>query len=146
MVSTAPPRSLSLTPIYDLVIDYCNLLLGTMYCILLYFLHSSSKSTFKYEALFVSFWLYYLCSQTELVAKVEKMRQSILEGLNFSRPPMPITFPPPPHAMPFYPPNSAFYPPPPLPPLQGRGRRIPGKNEKFLNTLKWFFSLFLATC
>ncbi|KAA0707649.1 Constitutive coactivator of PPAR-gamma-like protein 1 [Triplophysa tibetana] len=68
-----------------------------------------------------------LCDgQTELVAKVEKMRQSILEGLNFSRPPLPITFPPPPpHVMPFYPPNSTFYPPPPLPPLQGRGRRIP---------------------
>uniref|UniRef100_A0A673J316 Family with sequence similarity 120A n=1 Tax=Sinocyclocheilus rhinocerous TaxID=307959 RepID=A0A673J316_9TELE len=67
-----------------------------------------------------------LCDgQTELVSKVEKMRQSILEGLNFSRPPQPIAFPPPPpHAMPFYPPNSTFYPPPPLPPLQGRGRGI----------------------
>uniref|UniRef100_A0A673J745 Family with sequence similarity 120A n=1 Tax=Sinocyclocheilus rhinocerous TaxID=307959 RepID=A0A673J745_9TELE len=68
-----------------------------------------------------------LCDgQTELVSKVEKMRQSILEGLNFSRPPQPIAFPPPPpHAMPFYPPNSTFYPPPPLPPLQGRGRGMP---------------------
>uniref|UniRef100_A0A673J302 Family with sequence similarity 120A n=1 Tax=Sinocyclocheilus rhinocerous TaxID=307959 RepID=A0A673J302_9TELE len=72
-----------------------------------------------------------LCDgQTELVSKVEKMRQSILEGLNFSRPPQPIAFPPPPpHAMPFYPPNSTFYPPPPLPPLQGRGRGMPGKND-----------------
>uniref|UniRef100_A0A8C1KI64 Family with sequence similarity 120A n=1 Tax=Cyprinus carpio TaxID=7962 RepID=A0A8C1KI64_CYPCA len=71
-----------------------------------------------------------LCDgQTELVAKVEKMRQSILEGLNFSRPPQPLAFPPPPpHAMPFYPPNSNFYPPPPLPPMQGRGRGMPGKN------------------
>uniref|UniRef100_A0A671TAD2 Constitutive coactivator of PPAR-gamma-like protein 1 n=1 Tax=Sinocyclocheilus anshuiensis TaxID=1608454 RepID=A0A671TAD2_9TELE len=69
-----------------------------------------------------------LCDgQTELVSKVEKMRQSILEGLNFSRPPQPIVFPPPPpHAMPFYPPNSTFYPPPPLPPLQGRSRGMPG--------------------
>uniref|UniRef100_A0A8C1KH75 Family with sequence similarity 120A n=1 Tax=Cyprinus carpio TaxID=7962 RepID=A0A8C1KH75_CYPCA len=69
-----------------------------------------------------------LCDgQTELVAKVEKMRQSILEGLNFSRPPQPLAFPPPPpHAMPFYPPNSNFYPPPPLPPMQGRGRGMPG--------------------
>uniref|UniRef100_A0A671N8K9 Constitutive coactivator of PPAR-gamma-like protein 1 homolog n=1 Tax=Sinocyclocheilus anshuiensis TaxID=1608454 RepID=A0A671N8K9_9TELE len=51
-----------------------------------------------------------LCDgQTELVAKVEKMRQSILEGLNFSRPP-----------------QLTFYPPPPLPPLQGRGRGMPG--------------------
>uniref|UniRef100_A0A8C1RVQ0 Family with sequence similarity 120A n=1 Tax=Cyprinus carpio TaxID=7962 RepID=A0A8C1RVQ0_CYPCA len=68
-----------------------------------------------------------LCDgQTELVAKVEKMRQSILEGLNFSRPPQQFAFPPPPpHAMPFYPPNSTFYPPPPLPPLQGRGRGMP---------------------
>uniref|UniRef100_A0A671TEJ8 Constitutive coactivator of PPAR-gamma-like protein 1 n=1 Tax=Sinocyclocheilus anshuiensis TaxID=1608454 RepID=A0A671TEJ8_9TELE len=72
-----------------------------------------------------------LCDgQTELVSKVEKMRQSILEGLNFSRPPQPIVFPPPPpHAMPFYPPNSTFYPPPPLPPLQGRSRGMPGKND-----------------
>lgn len=68
-----------------------------------------------------------LCDgQTELVAKVEKMRQSILEGLNFSRPPQPLAFPPPhPHAMPFYPSNSTFYPPPPLPPMQGRGRGMP---------------------
>uniref|UniRef100_A0A8C1APR4 Family with sequence similarity 120 member A n=1 Tax=Cyprinus carpio carpio TaxID=630221 RepID=A0A8C1APR4_CYPCA len=72
-----------------------------------------------------------LCDgQTELVAKVEKMRQSILEGLNFSRPPQQFAFPPPPpHAMPFYPPNSTFYPPPPPPPLQGIGRGMPGKNH-----------------
>uniref|UniRef100_A0A667ZAL3 Family with sequence similarity 120 member A n=1 Tax=Myripristis murdjan TaxID=586833 RepID=A0A667ZAL3_9TELE len=38
-----------------------------------------------------------LCDgQAELVAKVEKMRQSILEGLNFSRSPHPLPFPPPP--------------------------------------------------
>ncbi|XP_066526724.1 constitutive coactivator of PPAR-gamma-like protein 1 isoform X2 [Hoplias malabaricus] len=69
-----------------------------------------------------------LCDgQSEQVAKVEKMRQSILEGLNFSRPPHPFPFPPPPpHAMPFYPPNSTFYPPPPLPPPPGRGRAMPG--------------------
>ncbi|XP_060766499.1 constitutive coactivator of PPAR-gamma-like protein 1 homolog [Neoarius graeffei] len=69
-----------------------------------------------------------LCDgQAELVAKLEKMRQSIMEGLNFSRPPHPLPFPPPPpHAMPFYPPNSTFYPPPPLPPPPGRGRAMPG--------------------
>ncbi|XP_041946509.1 constitutive coactivator of PPAR-gamma-like protein 1 homolog [Alosa sapidissima] len=72
-----------------------------------------------------------LCDgQTELVAKVEKMRQSILEGLNFSRPPHPVPFPPPPpppHGMPFYPPpNGNFYPPPPMPPPQARGRGVPG--------------------
>ncbi|XP_035243683.1 constitutive coactivator of PPAR-gamma-like protein 1 [Anguilla anguilla] len=67
-----------------------------------------------------------LCDgQAELVAKVEKMRQSILEGLNFSRPPHPVPFPPP-HGMPFYPPNTTFYPPPPMPPPQGRGRGMPG--------------------
>ncbi|KAG9260770.1 constitutive coactivator of PPAR-gamma-like protein 1 [Astyanax mexicanus] len=68
-----------------------------------------------------------LCDgQSEQVAKVEKMRQSILEGLNFSRPPHPLPFPPPPpHAMPFYPPSNPFYPPPPLPPPPGRGRAMP---------------------
>lgn len=65
--------------------------------------------------------------QAELVAKVEKMRQSILEGLNFARPPHPVPFPPP-HGMPFYPPNTTFYPPPPMPPPQGRGRGMPGEN------------------
>ncbi|XP_076863784.1 constitutive coactivator of PPAR-gamma-like protein 1 homolog isoform X2 [Brachyhypopomus gauderio] len=69
-----------------------------------------------------------LCDgQAEQVAKVEKMRESILEGLNLSRLPHPLPFPPPPpHAMPFYPPNSTFYPPPPLPPPPGRGRAMPG--------------------
>uniref|UniRef100_A0A8C9TDJ7 Family with sequence similarity 120 member A n=1 Tax=Scleropages formosus TaxID=113540 RepID=A0A8C9TDJ7_SCLFO len=66
-----------------------------------------------------------LCDgQAELVAKVEKMRQSILEGLTFSRPPHPLPFPPPPHGMPFYPPSTTFYPPPPMPPPQGRGRGL----------------------
>uniref|UniRef100_A0A8K9Y4W0 Family with sequence similarity 120 member A n=1 Tax=Oncorhynchus mykiss TaxID=8022 RepID=A0A8K9Y4W0_ONCMY len=42
-----------------------------------------------------------LCDgQVDQVNKVKKMRQSILEGLNFSPPP-----PPHPHAMPFYPPG-----------------------------------------
>ncbi|XP_062320138.1 constitutive coactivator of PPAR-gamma-like protein 1 homolog isoform X2 [Osmerus eperlanus] len=70
-----------------------------------------------------------LCDgQAELVAKVEKMRQSILEGLNFTRPPHPLPFPPPPppHGMPFYPPPNSFYPPPPMLPPQGRGRGMPG--------------------
>ncbi|XP_035517762.1 constitutive coactivator of PPAR-gamma-like protein 1 homolog isoform X1 [Morone saxatilis] len=72
-----------------------------------------------------------LCDgQTELVAKVEKMRQSILEGLNFTRPPHPPPFPPPPlpppHGMPFYPPAGSFYPPPPMMPPQGRSRGMPG--------------------
>ncbi|TMS18881.1 constitutive coactivator of PPAR-gamma-like protein 1 homolog isoform X1 [Larimichthys crocea] len=75
-----------------------------------------------------------LCDgQAELVAKVEKMRQSILEGLNFARPPHPPPFPPPPlpppHGMPFYPPSGSFYPPPlPMmpPPPHGRGRGMPG--------------------
>uniref|UniRef100_A0A673AUI2 Family with sequence similarity 120A n=1 Tax=Sphaeramia orbicularis TaxID=375764 RepID=A0A673AUI2_9TELE len=71
-----------------------------------------------------------LCDgQTELVAKVEKMRQSILEGLNFTRPPHPPPFPPPPplppHGMPFYPPGGGFYPPPPMMPPHGRGRGAP---------------------
>ncbi|XP_062842224.1 constitutive coactivator of PPAR-gamma-like protein 1 homolog isoform X2 [Trichomycterus rosablanca] len=68
-----------------------------------------------------------LCDgQAELVTKLEKMRQSIMEGLNFSRPPHPLPFlPPPPHAMPFYPPSNPFYPPPPMPPPPGRGRAMP---------------------
>lgn len=65
--------------------------------------------------------------QADQVAKVEKMRQSILEGLTFSRPPHPLPFPPP-HGMPFYPPSTTFYPPPPMPPPQGRGRGMPGKD------------------
>ncbi|KAM9758190.1 constitutive coactivator of PPAR-gamma-like protein 1 [Menidia menidia] len=70
-----------------------------------------------------------LCDgQAELAAKVEKMRQSILEGLNFARPPHPPPFPPPPppHAMPFYPPAGSFYPPPPMMPPPVRGRGVPG--------------------
>ncbi|XP_070701950.1 constitutive coactivator of PPAR-gamma-like protein 1 homolog [Pempheris klunzingeri] len=72
-----------------------------------------------------------LCDgQAELVAKVEKMRQSILEGLNLTRPPHPPPFPPPPlpppHGMPFYPPAGPFYPPPSMMPPQGRGRGMPG--------------------
>uniref|UniRef100_A0A3P8TDU6 Family with sequence similarity 120 member A n=1 Tax=Amphiprion percula TaxID=161767 RepID=A0A3P8TDU6_AMPPE len=73
-----------------------------------------------------------LCDgQAELAAKVEKMRQSILEGLNFTRlphpPPFPPLPPPPPHAMPFYPPPGSFYAPPPMmPPPPGRGRAMPG--------------------
>lgn len=73
-----------------------------------------------------------LCDgQAELVAKVEKMRQSILEGLNFARPPHPPPFLPPPipppHGMPFYPPSGSFFPPPPMMPPQGRGRGMPGR-------------------
>ncbi|XP_069559298.1 constitutive coactivator of PPAR-gamma-like protein 1 homolog isoform X2 [Brachyistius frenatus] len=72
-----------------------------------------------------------LCDgQAELAAKVEKMRQSILEGLNMSRPPHPPPFPPlpppPSHGMPFYPPAGFFYPPPPMMPPLGRGRAMPG--------------------
>ncbi|KAM6947527.1 constitutive coactivator of PPAR-gamma-like protein 1 isoform 2-T2 [Lycodopsis pacificus] len=70
-----------------------------------------------------------LCDgQVMLAAKVEKMRQSILEGLNFTRPPHPPPFPPPPpppHGMPFFPPAGFFYPPPP----QGRGRVVPGLED-----------------
>ncbi|XP_076027516.1 constitutive coactivator of PPAR-gamma-like protein 1 homolog isoform X2 [Genypterus blacodes] len=72
-----------------------------------------------------------LCDgQAELVAKVEKMRQSILEGLSFARPPHPPPFPLPPppplHGMPFYPAAGSFYPPPPMMPPQVRGRGMPG--------------------
>ncbi|XP_013916806.1 PREDICTED: constitutive coactivator of PPAR-gamma-like protein 1 [Thamnophis sirtalis] len=66
-----------------------------------------------------------LCDgQAEQAAKVEKMRQSILEGLNFSRQNHPLPFPPPP-AMPFYP--ASVYPRHfgPVPP-QGRGRGFAG--------------------
>ncbi|KAF7249853.1 Constitutive coactivator of PPAR-gamma-like protein 1, partial [Varanus komodoensis] len=67
-----------------------------------------------------------LCDgQAEQAAKVEKMRQSILEGLNFSRQNHPLSFPPPP-AMPFYP--ASVYPRHfgPIPPPQGRGRGFAG--------------------
>ncbi|XP_035007909.1 constitutive coactivator of PPAR-gamma-like protein 1 homolog isoform X1 [Hippoglossus stenolepis] len=72
-----------------------------------------------------------LCDgQSELVSKVERMRQSILEGLSFTRPPHPPVFPPPPppnpHGMPFYAPSGSFYPPPAVMPPQGRGRGMPG--------------------
>ncbi|KAL1007854.1 hypothetical protein UPYG_G00092490 [Umbra pygmaea] len=74
-----------------------------------------------------------LCDgQADEVNKVEKMRRSILEGLNFSRPPPHIPFPPPPphthpHAMPFYPPGGAFCPPPHMMPphCRERGMGIP---------------------
>ncbi|KAH0630106.1 hypothetical protein JD844_012744 [Phrynosoma platyrhinos] len=63
--------------------------------------------------------------KAEQAAKVEKMRQSILEGLNFSRQNHPLPFPPPP-AMPFYP--TSVYPRHfgPVPPPQGRGRGFAG--------------------
>lgn len=63
--------------------------------------------------------------QAELAAKVEKMRQSILEGLNFTRPPP--FLPSPPHGMPFYPLGGSFYPPPPMMPPQRRGTVVPGE-------------------
>uniref|UniRef100_A0A3Q4HJ76 Family with sequence similarity 120 member A n=1 Tax=Neolamprologus brichardi TaxID=32507 RepID=A0A3Q4HJ76_NEOBR len=73
-----------------------------------------------------------LCDgQAELATRVEKMRQSILEGLNFARPPHLPPFPPPPplppHGMPFYPPTGYFYNPPPMTPPAGRGRGVPGE-------------------
>ncbi|KAM8931129.1 constitutive coactivator of PPAR-gamma-like protein 1 isoform 2-T2 [Pelodytes ibericus] len=67
-----------------------------------------------------------LCDgQADQAAKVDKMRQSILEGLHFSRPSHPLPFPPPP-AMPFYP--APMYPRPfgPMPPPPGRGRGFSG--------------------
>lgn len=65
--------------------------------------------------------------QAEQAAKVEKMRQSILEGLNFSRQNHPLPFPPPP-ALPFYP--ASVYPRHfgPVPPSQGRGRGFAGES------------------
>ncbi|KAB1252239.1 Constitutive coactivator of PPAR-gamma-like protein 1 [Camelus dromedarius] len=68
-----------------------------------------------------------LCDgQAEQAAKVEKMRQSILEGLNFSRQSHPLPFPPP-AALPFYP--ASVYPRHfgPIPPAQGRGRGFAGE-------------------
>lgn len=64
--------------------------------------------------------------QAEQAAKVEKMRQSILEGLNFSRQSHPLPFPPP-AALPFYP--ASVYPRHfgPVPPAQGRGRGFAGE-------------------
>ncbi|XP_072308138.1 constitutive coactivator of PPAR-gamma-like protein 1 homolog [Eucyclogobius newberryi] len=68
-----------------------------------------------------------LCDgQAEQVAKVEKMRQSILEGLNFPCPPHPLPFPVPPlHRMPLYPPGSFYQLHPMFPTHQGRGQRLP---------------------
>ncbi|XP_040178802.1 constitutive coactivator of PPAR-gamma-like protein 2 isoform X1 [Rana temporaria] len=71
-----------------------------------------------------------LCDgQAEQAAKVEKMRQSILEGINFNRQPPPPLLPPPPfmpHMMPpFYPvpmyPRAMGSMPPPPPPGRNRG-------------------------
>ncbi|KAJ8017333.1 hypothetical protein DPEC_G00016780 [Dallia pectoralis] len=59
--------------------------------------------------------------QEELVSRVEKMRQAILEGINFSRPPPPPPPLPPPSFLP--PPNMVppFYPLPPLYPPRPMG-------------------------
>lgn len=68
-----------------------------------------------------------LCDgQAELVAKLEKMRQSILEGLNLPCLPRPPPFPvPPPHRMPIYP-LSSFYPHRPIfPSYIGGDHRLP---------------------
>ncbi|XP_078391023.1 constitutive coactivator of PPAR-gamma-like protein 1 homolog isoform X1 [Cetorhinus maximus] len=73
-----------------------------------------------------------LCDgQADQVAKVEKMRQSILEGLNLSRQPMlPPSMPPPafvpPMMAPFYPMPMYGRPFGPVPPPQGRGRSFAG--------------------
>lgn len=82
--------------------------------------------------------------QEELVSRVEKMRQAILEGINLSRPPPPPPpLPPPaflPPAMvpPFYP-MHPLYPPRPLgsmppPHHQHRPRAFPG----LISLLFWF--------
>ncbi|GCB75636.1 hypothetical protein scyTo_0018238 [Scyliorhinus torazame] len=73
-----------------------------------------------------------LCDgQADQVARVEKMRQSILEGLNLSRQPMlPPPMPPPtfvpPMMAPFYPMPMYGRPFGPVPPPQGRGRSFAG--------------------
>ncbi|KAK6304068.1 hypothetical protein J4Q44_G00265220 [Coregonus suidteri] len=59
--------------------------------------------------------------QEELVSRVEKMRQAILEGINFTRPPPP---PPPPPPLSFLPPPP-FYPLPPLHPPRPMGNMPP---------------------
>lgn len=71
-----------------------------------------------------------LCDgQAELVAKVEKMRQSILEGLNLPFPPYPPPFPVPPfHRMPIS--LSSYYSQHPIfPSYMGRGHRLPKADE-----------------
>uniref|UniRef100_A0A671VC42 Family with sequence similarity 120 member C n=1 Tax=Sparus aurata TaxID=8175 RepID=A0A671VC42_SPAAU len=69
--------------------------------------------------------------QEELVSKVEKMRQAILEGINFSRPPPPPPPLPPPA---FLPPTMVppFYPMPPIYPPRPMGgiQSIPPQGGK----------------
>lgn len=62
--------------------------------------------------------------QEELVSKVEKMRQAILEGINLTRPPPPPPPLPPPA---FLPPTMVppFYPMPPLYPPRPMGGMPP---------------------
>lgn len=66
----------------------------------------------------------FLLLQEELVSKVEKMRQAILEGINLSRPPPPPPPLPPPA---FLPPTMVppFYPMPPLYPPRPMGSMPP---------------------
>ncbi|KAL1020508.1 hypothetical protein UPYG_G00000980 [Umbra pygmaea] len=82
--------------------------------------------------------------QEELVSRVEKMRQAILEGINFTRPPPPPpplpppSFLPPPNMVPPFYPLPALYPPRPMGnmphhhyphhphPAQHRPRAFPG--------------------
>uniref|UniRef100_S4RLJ9 Family with sequence similarity 120 member A n=1 Tax=Petromyzon marinus TaxID=7757 RepID=S4RLJ9_PETMA len=61
--------------------------------------------------------------QSEQVSRVDRMRQSILEGLNLSRPPMPPLPPPMPPPPPYLPPSmmGQYHPPP-----QGLYLRAPG--------------------
>uniref|UniRef100_A0A4W3IS41 Family with sequence similarity 120 member C n=1 Tax=Callorhinchus milii TaxID=7868 RepID=A0A4W3IS41_CALMI len=76
-----------------------------------------------------------LCDgQADQVAKVEKMRQSILEGLNFSRHPLPppsMLRPPfaPPMMGPFYPMPVYSRPVGSVPPPHGRGRCFAGMEQ-----------------
>lgn len=103
--------------------------------------------------------------QEELVSKVEKMRQAILEGINLSRPPPPPPpLPPPaflPPAMmpPFYP-MPPLYPPRPMGgmpphhphhphhPAQHRPRGFPGMPLFEISSFSSFptSSLFLIVC
>uniref|UniRef100_A0A8C5Y0P3 Constitutive coactivator of PPAR-gamma-like protein 1 n=1 Tax=Microcebus murinus TaxID=30608 RepID=A0A8C5Y0P3_MICMU len=67
-----------------------------------------------------------LCDgQAEQAAKVEKMCQGVLEGLNFSWQSHTLPFPPPP-ALPFYPASEYTRHFRPVPPSQGRGRGFAG--------------------